>query len=145
MVLSCYHEQISKDLLLRLWRFCNPKFEKWKTRKSGLVPVSRQKNLRIYFWYSLPDLKHDQKHFIRIYSFIKRSRNEVLRHFLVNFIKPLPWKRCTEEKFHFSFGCVFASSITVQKFITLKWQDKKLSMIKIFKFFVSDHLKITSF
>ena len=33
------------------------------------------------------------------------------------------------------------SSMTVQSFITIKWQEKKLSMIKIFKFFVSDHLK----
>ena len=37
-----------------------------KTRKSGLVPMSRQENLRIYSWYSLPDLKHDQKGFILI-------------------------------------------------------------------------------
>ena len=28
----------------------------------------------------------------------------------------------------------------VQSFITFKWQEKKLSMIKIFKCFVSDHL-----
>ena len=32
--------------------------------------------------------------------------------------------------------------MTVQGFITIKWQEKKLSMIKIFQvFFVSDHLK----
>ena len=30
--------------------------------------MSRQENLRIYSWYSLPDLKHDQKRFIRIPS-----------------------------------------------------------------------------
>ena len=31
--------------------------------------------------------------------------------------------------------------MTVQSFIAIKWQEKKLSMIKIFKIFVSDHLK----
>ena len=30
--------------------------------------MSRQENLRIYSWYSLPVLKHDQKRFIRIPS-----------------------------------------------------------------------------
>ena len=32
--------------------------------------------------------------------------------------------------------------MAVQSFVTFKWQEKKLSMIKIFKFFVSDHLKM---
>ena len=36
-----------------------------RTRKSGLVPMSRHEGLRIYSWYSLPDLKHEQKRFIR--------------------------------------------------------------------------------
>ena len=39
----------------------------------------------------------------------------------------------------FGFGYVFASSMTVQSLTTIKWQEKKSSMIKIFKFFVSDH------
>ena len=30
--------------------------------------------------------------------------------------------------------------MSVQSFITIMWQEKKLSMIKIFKCFVSDHL-----
>ena len=30
--------------------------------------------------------------------------------------------------------------MTVQSFIVIKWQEKKLSVIKIFKFFVSDPL-----
>ena len=33
VVLSCYHEQIRKDLLEYFWRFCNPKFKKWKNTK----------------------------------------------------------------------------------------------------------------
>ena len=32
-VLSCYHEKIFKDLFEYFWRFCNPKFEKWKNAK----------------------------------------------------------------------------------------------------------------
>ena len=30
--------------------------------------------------------------------------------------------------------------MTIQRFVTIKWQETKLSMIKMFKFFVSDHL-----
>ena len=45
------------------------------------------------------------------------------------------------KNFDFSFGYVSSSSMTVQCFITLKWQEKKLSMIKTFKFFVADHFK----
>ena len=45
------------------------------------------------------------------------------------------------KHFDFSFGNVFPSSIIVQSLITIKLQAKKLSMIKIFTFFVSDHLK----
>ena len=44
------------------------------------------------------------------------------------------------KNFDFCLGYVFASSMTVQSFITVKWKEKKLTMIKIFKFFVSDHL-----
>ena len=39
-----------------------------ETRKSGLVPKSRQEKLRIYSQYSMPYLKHDQKRLIRIPS-----------------------------------------------------------------------------
>ena len=45
------------------------------------------------------------------------------------------------KNFDFSFCYVFPSSMSVQNFITIEWQEKKLSMIKIFKVFVSDHLK----
>ena len=51
-----------------------------KTRKSGLVPMSRQENLRIYSWYSLPGLKQNQKHVIRISSL--NTRNSFPRYFL---------------------------------------------------------------
>ena len=42
------------------------------------------------------------------------------------------------NNFEFSFGYVFPSSMTVQIVITIKWKEKKLSMIKIFKVFVFD-------
>ena len=45
------------------------------------------------------------------------------------------------RNFDFSFGRVFPSSMNLQNFITINWQEKKLSMIKIFQFFVSDRLK----
>ena len=41
---------------------------------------------------------------------------------------------------HFSSRYVFSSSMTIQSFVTIKWQEKKLSIIKIVKFLVSDHL-----
>ena len=51
------------------WRFCNPKFENWtKLEKVASFPCRGRKNLGIYSWYSLPDLKHDQKRFIPILS-----------------------------------------------------------------------------
>ena len=65
-----------------------------KTRKCGLVPLSRQERLRIYSWYSLPDFKIDPKHVIRIPSLNVPE----MRHFLVNFIKQLPWKSMTVRK-----------------------------------------------
>ena len=39
-----------------------------KTRKSGLFLCRGRNNLRIYSCYSLPYLKHDQKHLFRIPS-----------------------------------------------------------------------------
>ena len=44
--------------------------------------------------------------------------------------------------YNFSFRFIFPSFITVQSFITVMWRGKKLSRIKIFKFFVSDNLKV---
>ena len=47
----------------------------------------------------------------------------------------------TVAKFAFQFPLdVFPSSVTVQSFIAMKWQEKKLSIITIFKFLVSEHL-----
>ena len=47
----------------------------------------------------------------------------------------------TVTKFAFQFPPdVFPSSVTVQSFTTIKWQEERLSIITIFKFLVSDHL-----
>ena len=47
----------------------------------------------------------------------------------------------TVTKFAFQFPLdVFPSLVTAQSFITIKWQKKRLSVITIFKFSVSDHL-----
>ena len=52
-----------------------------KTRTNGLVPMSRQEKLAdLLPWYSLPNLKHDQKRFIRI-PLLNGSENEAFRHF----------------------------------------------------------------
>ena len=63
-----------------------------KTRKSGLIHMSRQEKLADLFWYSLSDLKHDQKRFICIPS-LNVPEMRLLGTFLVYFIKRLPWRR----------------------------------------------------
>ena len=44
------------------------KSSKSEKTQNDLVPMSRQEKLETYFSCSLPDLKHDQKRFIRILS-----------------------------------------------------------------------------
>ena len=56
--------------------------ESGKTQKVASFPCLGRKNLWIYSWYSLPDLK---------YFFMKCSRNEGFAHFLVTFFERLPW------------------------------------------------------
>ena len=133
------------------------RFKKVKNTKSGLVPMSRQEKLADLFLVFLARLETWPKD---SYSFIKHSRNGAFRHFLVNLNK------CTfrhflvnfdnfnklfnlfyhgngdrHKNFDFSFDYVFPISMTIQSFSTVNWQKKKLSMIEIFNFFVSDHLK----
>ena len=102
VVLYCYHEQIRKDLLEYFRRFCNLKFEKWEKHEKVVSFSSRgRKNLRIYSWYCLPDLKHDQKRFIRIP--LSNFQKWGIRHVLANFVKRLPWKRWPSGKFRLHF------------------------------------------
>ena len=78
-----------------------------QTRKRGLVPISRQEKPAYLFLVFPARLETWQKAF-HSYSFIERSRNEAFRHFLVNFIKWLPWKRWPLETFWFQFWlCIF--------------------------------------
>ena len=67
-----------------------------KHEEAASFSCQGRKNLGIYSWYSLPDLKHDQKRFIRILP--KLPRNEAFRHYIF--------------------------PRTVQSFITIKWQEK---------------------
>ena len=69
MVLFCSSELICKNFREYVWRYCTPKFEQWKKKtKVTSFPCRCRTNMQIYSKYSLPDLKHDQKHFIRIPS-----------------------------------------------------------------------------
>ena len=81
---------------------CNPKFEKWGKRKSSFVPMLRQEKLSDLFLVFPARLAKWPKAF-QWYSFIKLTRNEAFRHFLVHSIKRLPWKRRTLQKFWLRF------------------------------------------
>ena len=99
--------------------------------KNGLVLMSRQENLPIYSWYSLyllPYFKHDQS-----VSPLGTFSSILLNCYHGND----DWYK----NFDFSFCYVFPRCMPVQSFITIKWQGKKLSVIKSFIFLVSDHLK----
>ena len=51
----------------------------------------------------------------------------------------------TVTNFAFQFSLdVFPSSVTVQSFITIKWQEKRLSIITIFKSLVSNTIACQS-
>ena len=108
-----------------------------KQEKVVSFPCRGRTNLRIYSWYSLSDFKCDEKRFIRIPSLNVPE----MRH-LVNFIKRLAWKQWLLENFGFSFGSVFPISVNVQSFITFVSQEKKSSIIKIFKCFFLTTLSI---
>ena len=52
-----------------------------KTQKSGLVPTSNQENLRIYSWYSLPDLSHYHRTFALSHCYLHCSTVLLSQHF----------------------------------------------------------------
>ena len=113
-----------------------------KTRKSSLVPMLRQENLRIYSWYSLPDLKHDQKRFIPIPSSNFPEMRPSKGTFSSILSNGYHGNDDRYKNFDFSFRDVFSGSVTIQSFITINWQEKMSSIIKMFKFFVSNDLKL---
>ena len=79
------------------------------------------------------------------YAFIKRSKNEAFRHFLFDLTKWLPWKRGPLEKLQLQLWLCISKFYECARFhyhqVAGEKQKKKLSMIKIFKFFISDYLK----
>ena len=120
-----------KDLLEYFWRFCNSNFEKWKnTKKVASFPCQGRKTCEF-----IPGT------LCQTWNMTKRVSS--FRCFAVNFIKRLPCKRWPLKNFDFSFGYVFPSSMTVQGFVTIKWQKKKLSAISIFKFLFLTTLPIS--
>ena len=67
-------------------------FKSEKTRKISLVPIPRHENLADLFLILPGQLQMSSKRF-HLYSFIKLSKNEALRPFLVIFVERLPWKQ----------------------------------------------------
>ena len=84
----CYRKQIRKNLLEYFWRFCKAGNKK----KVASLPCRGRKNLQIYSCYFLPDLRYDQKHFIRIPP-LNVPEMRPLGTFYFNFIKRLTWER----------------------------------------------------
>ena len=83
-----------------------------------------RKKLRIYSWYSLPDSKRDQNCFIRIPS-SNLTEMRPLGAFLKSILSSgYHGNNDCYKNFNFSFHYIFPSSITVQSFITVKWQEK---------------------
>ena len=62
-----------------------------KTRKISLVPIPRHENLADLFLILPGQLQMSSKRF-HLYFFVKLSKNEALRSFLVIFVQWLPWK-----------------------------------------------------
>ena len=69
MVLFCFAKQICNIFFNS---FGDNVIESLKSGKNvkkwSRSNVKARKNLQIYSWYSLPDFKHDQRHFIQISS-----------------------------------------------------------------------------
>ena len=88
--------------------------------------VKVEKNLWIYSWYSLPDLKHAQERFICIP--------------LLNFpeMRPLGTFKSLLRNGNHGNDCRYKNF----NFITIKKKERKLAIIKMFTFFVSDHLNL---
>ena len=99
--------------------------------------------MQIYPWYFLVNLKLYLQRFIRIAS-QDFPEMRPLGTFYMQSILLNGWDGDGDryKNFDCSFRYIFLSSTTVQSFIPIKCQKKKLSMIKIFKFLVSDHLLV---
>ena len=88
-----------------------------------LVPMSRKEKLTNLF-LEVPDRLKTWPKALHSYSFIKLSRNEAFKHFLVNFIKRLPCKQWPLWQFWLQFSLyILKTCMTVQSFITVKWKE----------------------
>ena len=107
-------------MLEHFWRHSNPKFEKWKnTKKWPRSPRQARKILQINSWYSLLDLKRDQKCLIRVplLNFPEMRPPDIFSQFY----QMVTMGTLTITKiFDFSFHYIFPSSMNVQSFVAIK-------------------------
>ena len=96
---------------------------------SRVIHINYPKALHIAGWYPFPALKCNQLGFITISDTP-----------LGTFLSMLSNGYHGNDDCHKICIYVFSSFMTVQSFITIKRQDEKLSIIKNFKFLVSEHL-----
>ena len=124
MVISSDPEYIRKDLLEYFWKYCNLKLKKWKnTKKRPRSHIEAGKTCSFIPGIPLPDSKHDQKCLIRI-SLLNLKEIRPSRTFS-QFYQTVTMETITITKiFNFSFHYAFQSSITVQSFIAIRWQEK---------------------
>ena len=104
-----------------------------KHEKVASFPCRGRKNLRVYSWYTMPDLKHYQKRFICISS-LNVPEMKPLGTFKSILSNGYHENDNRQKNFDFSLGYVFPSSITVQSFITIKWQEKSYQLSKFSNF-----------
>ena len=100
----------------------------------GLGPTLRQEKIWDLLLVFPAKLETWPKAF-HSYSFIKRSRNEAFRYFLVNFIKWLPL-----EKFRLQFWLCILEFYDCKKFQYHQVAGEKVINNQNFQVFVSDHL-----
>ena len=127
----------SKSARICLNVFGDPVIQSLKsenTRKSGLVPMSRKAKLADWFLVIPTRLETWPKVFYS-YSFIKRSRNEAFRHFFVNFLIRLPWKRWPLEKFWLQFWLCISKFYDCTKFHCHQVAGEKVINDQSFQFF----------
>ena len=113
---------------------------KKKQQKINLVPIPRHENLADLFLILPGQLQMSSKRF-HLYSFIKLSKNEALRPFLVIFVEWLTWKPRPLWKFWFQFLVNILKLFKGAKFDYDKRNEKNVIWNWNFQiFFVSDHL-----
>ena len=96
----------------------------------------REKNLRIYAWYSLSDLKHDQKRSVRFPSLIVPEMRP-LGTFWSILSSGYHGNDDRYKNFDFSFGHVFPNSVNVQSFIARKKVTKDQKNFSKFLFLIT--------